>query len=159
MNFSDYAAQDAVGIACLIKAKEVSAQEVTETAMIANEKLAAAALRKLRQAGVQIALDDFGTGFSSLALLHKFPFDSLKIDHSFVSRMTSERRSLDIVASTLLMAERLGLKTVAEGVEDQATLDCLAEIGCNMVQGYYLGRPAPTLLQTASGSQKICQVA
>lgn len=133
--------------------------EVTETAMIANEKLAAAALRKLRQAGVQIALDDFGTGFSSLALLHKFPFDSLKIDHSFVSRMTSERRSLDIVASTLLMAERLGLKTVAEGVEDQATLDCLGEIGCNMVQGYYLGRPAPTLQQTASGTQKICQVA
>lgn len=115
--------------------------EVTETAMIANEKLADIALRTLGQAGVTVALDDFGTGFSSLALLHKFSFDKLKIDHSFVSRMRDDRRSMDIVASTVLMAERLGLQTVAEGVEDEPTLSCLREIGCDLVQGFHLGRP------------------
>ena len=96
--------------------------EVTETAMIANEKLADIALRTLGQAGVTVALDDFGTGFSSLALLHKFSFDKLKIDHSFVSRMRDDRRSMDIVASTVLMAERLGLRhypvlVTATGIE------------------------------------------
>lgn len=115
--------------------------EVTETAMIANEKTAAGALQKLRKAGLSIALDDFGTGFSSLSLLHKFPFTKIKIDHSFVRRLAIEQRSLDIVASTILMADRLGLDTVAEGVEDEETLQRLAGIGCKMVQGYLLGRP------------------
>ncbi|WP_084398601.1 EAL domain-containing protein [Henriciella aquimarina] len=117
--------------------------EVTETAMIANEKLADTALRQLAGAGLSIALDDFGTGFSSLSLLHKFSFSKLKIDHSFVRRMTQDARSRDIVESTILMADRLGLQTVAEGVEDQETLEFLHRIGCDLVQGFHLASPQP----------------
>lgn len=133
--------------------------EVTETAMIANEKLADAALRVLAAEGVSIALDDFGTGYSSLSLLHKFSFSKLKIDHSFVSRMLEDNRSRDIVATTILMAERLGLQTVAEGVEDEATLELLRRAGCHMVQGYHLARPAPDFLPEAGMVREVAAVA
>lgn len=133
--------------------------EVTETAMIANEKLADGALRKLASAGLSIALDDFGTGFSSLSLLHKFSFTKLKIDHSFVSRMEKDRRSRDIVASTVLMAERLGLCTAAEGVENAETLELLRQTGCDLVQGFYLAKPSAEIQLGAEGRDRFSAVA
>ena len=121
--------------------------EVTETAMIADEKYADAALRALAEEGLSIALDDFGTGFSSLSVLHKFSFSKLKIDNSFVRRMADDPRSRDIVESTMLMADRLGLQTSAEGVEDARTLQMLREAGCDLVQGFYLARPQAELFR------------
>lgn len=119
--------------------------EVTETAMIADETFADSALRMLADEGLSIALDDFGTGFSSLSVLHKFAFSKLKIDHSFVRRMKDDSRSRDIVESTILMADRLGLQTAAEGVEDEETLSILRNAGCELVQGFLLARPGADL--------------
>ena len=124
--------------------------EVTETAMIANEKLADAALRTLTAEQISVALDDFGTGFSSLSVLHRYSFSKLKIDHSFVRRMVSDQRSRDIVDSTILMANRLGLQTVAEGVEDADTLHLLRQAGCDLVQGYHFAKPGPEFLPVAA---------
>ena len=95
--------------------------EVTETAMIANEKLAAAALRKLRQAGGQIALDDFGTGFSSLAYVHRLPIDALKVDRSFVRDLPRNEKSANVLRSILNLCENMGLDCIVEGVETSST--------------------------------------
>ena len=119
--------------------------EVTETAMISNEKLAETSLRTLSAEGIAISLDDFGTGYSSLSLLHKLSFNKLKIDNSFVRSMTKDNRSRDIVESTILMASQLGLATCAEGVEDEKTLRMLEQAGCDLVQGFFLARPGPGL--------------
>lgn len=132
--------------------------EVTETAMIAEEKYADSTLRMLAAEGLTIALDDFGTGFSSLAVLHRYAFSKLKIDHTFVRRMTDDARSRDIVESTILMADRLGLQTAAEGVEDAKTMDLLRAAGCDLVQGFHLARPDAAFYQSrpVAATQAAC---
>jgi EAL domain-containing protein (putative c-di-GMP-specific phosphodiesterase class I) len=115
--------------------------EITEGAMIADINKTMAVLNLLNNAGIQLAIDDYGTGFSSLAYLKKLPVNILKIDKSFVLGMTRDKHDNSIVHSTIELAHNLGLKVVAEGVEDKATIDLLAEMGCEIAQGYYFSRP------------------
>lgn len=120
--------------------------EITETTLLRSTSRAHFVLGELRRRGVRVALDDFGTGHSSLANLATFEVDSLKIDRSFV--LSDDRRSQAIVATIIDLAHRLGLEVVAEGVETQAQHDALVSAGCDLLQGYLLGRPtAPDRLQ------------
>jgi diguanylate cyclase (GGDEF)-like protein len=117
--------------------------ECTETIFIEDSEKMLSTLHKLKQIGVQIALDDFGTGYSSLSYLRSFPFDIVKIDRSFVSDLDASTSCSVIVQAVILIAGSLGIKTVAEGVETEAQLKLLKLLGCNDVQGYLLGVPAP----------------
>jgi EAL domain-containing protein (putative c-di-GMP-specific phosphodiesterase class I) len=92
---------------------------------------------------VSAAIDDFGTGYSSLTYLKHLPVDTLKIDKSFVRQLATDPSDLAIVRSVVELGHNLGLKVVAEGVEDSAAWDQLAQLGCDMAQGYFLARPAP----------------
>ncbi|HEX8204962.1 MAG TPA: EAL domain-containing protein [Solirubrobacteraceae bacterium] len=117
--------------------------EVTEGAVMTDAEGAASILRGLTGLGIGvIAIDDFGTGYSSLARLHELPLDTLKIDQSFVMRM-AEDGDASIVSSIVELAHALGLKVIAEGAEDDATIDRLAALGCDYVQGYGLTKPLP----------------
>jgi EAL domain-containing protein (putative c-di-GMP-specific phosphodiesterase class I) len=93
--------------------------------------------------GVQLAIDDFGTGYSSLSYLHRFPFDTLKVDQSFVSSMIKNPDSHAIVQAIVSLAQNLGLKIVAEGIEQVEQLTLLRELNCEYGQGYYMSRPLP----------------
>lgn len=117
--------------------------EITESSLMADPDQVMKTLNQLRAMGVGIAIDDFGTGHSSLAYLKRLPVDELKIDKSFVANMVKDENDLVIVRSTIDLGHNLGLRVVAEGVEDQATWDKLAALGCDIAQGYYLGRPMP----------------
>ncbi len=117
--------------------------EVTESAMMADPTRAKAVLARLHRMGVLIAIDDFGTGYSSLAYLKELPVDKVKIDRSFVRDMAHNERDACIVRSVIDLGHNLGLRVVAEGVEDRATLELLASWGCDLAQGYYIGRPMP----------------
>jgi c-di-GMP-specific phosphodiesterase len=110
--------------------------EVTESDVMHDPAAAARVLEALRDAGAAIALDDFGTGFSSLSYLAKLPFDTLKVDRSFVLTMRDEASSEKIVRAILTLGRDLGLDVIAEGVEDQGLADRLAALGCQMGQGY-----------------------
>jgi EAL domain-containing protein (putative c-di-GMP-specific phosphodiesterase class I) len=133
--------------------------EVTEGAVMSDAEGAAEVLRGLTALGIGvIAIDDFGTGYSSLARLHELPLDTLKIDQSFVMRMAREGDA-SIVLSIVELAHALGLKVIAEGAEDEATIERLAALGCDYVQGYGLTRPLPSdefgrWLSVASGSDR-----
>ena len=115
--------------------------EVTETSMMQNIQSVVSNLKKLTQVGCRIALDDFGTGYSSLAYLSRLPFHELKIDQSFITHILSNSNDLRIVENTLKLAQALNLETVAEGIEDVATLQAIIQLGCERVQGYYCGKP------------------
>jgi diguanylate cyclase (GGDEF)-like protein len=117
--------------------------EVTESLLMADRERAERVLGRLRDQGVGVAIDDYGTGYSSLAYLAELPVTELKLDRAFVAGMTASWRAESIVISTLHLAHALGLALVAEGVEDQETLDALAGLGCDVVQGYHLSRPLP----------------
>ena len=117
--------------------------EITESQVMADPERAAAVLQALRDIGVRISIDDFGTGYSSLSQLKRLPVDELKIDRTFVFGMTEDSDDAVIVRSTVELAHNLGLQVVAEGVEDEATWDELARLGCDLAQGYYLSRPLP----------------
>jgi len=118
--------------------------EITETALLLHGAPALAELRLLRDMGVRVALDDFGTGYSSLAHLRSFPFDKIKIDGSFVQDALRRPECAAVVRAVAELGRRLGVTTVAEGVETQAHLACARAEGCTEVQGYALGRPAPS---------------
>jgi diguanylate cyclase (GGDEF)-like protein/PAS domain S-box-containing protein len=115
--------------------------EVTETALLQDIDDARDALVELAGLGVHVALDDFGTGYSSLAHLLKFPVDVIKIDRSFVSQLGTEGPGNQIVAAVTAMAHVLGMTVVAEGIETDAHLQHLVDLGCDNGQGYLLGRP------------------
>jgi EAL domain-containing protein (putative c-di-GMP-specific phosphodiesterase class I) len=115
--------------------------EITETLMVENPDQAATALHQLKALGVSVAMDDFGTGFSSLGYLHQFPLDTLKIDQIFVANMQRSESSLRIVHSIVRLAEALELDMVAEGIEDQARLAALRDMGCQYGQGFFMSRP------------------
>jgi diguanylate cyclase (GGDEF)-like protein len=115
--------------------------EVTETAIMADPVRAHAILRELHDLGVTLSIDDFGTGYSSLAYLKFLAVDELKIDKSFVRHMNDNPNDLTIVRAVIDLAHNLGLKTVAEGIEDQGTLKRLSDLGCDVAQGYHLARP------------------
>jgi diguanylate cyclase (GGDEF)-like protein len=125
--------------------------EVTEGALMEDPEEAMATLEKLRDLGVTLSVDDFGTGYSSLSQLRKLPVQELKIDKSFVLKLDSEPQDQLIVRSTIDMAHGLGLKVVAEGIENLKAWQLLQGWGCNLGQGFYLSRPvsADHLVETA----------
>jgi EAL domain-containing protein (putative c-di-GMP-specific phosphodiesterase class I) len=118
--------------------------ELTETLAIANMEKARSFAKRLRDLGCGLALDDFGTGFGSFTYLRHLPADYLKIDVAFVSKLASDKDDRMIVDAIVAIAARFGQRTIAEGVEDAATLEVLREAGVDFAQGFYLGRPAPT---------------
>ena len=117
--------------------------EVTEGAMMMNPKKSLEILNEFHQLGFGVSIDDFGTGYSSLAYLKNLPADEIKIDKSFVLNMASDKKDESIVKAAVDLAHTLGLKIVAEGVEDEKTLDKLAEMDCDFAQGYYMAKPMP----------------
>lgn len=118
--------------------------EITESALMHDQEQGVRLLQILRDAGVGIAIDDFGTGYSSLAYLHRLPANELKIDKSFVRSMVPDARARALVASIIDVSRHLGMRSVAEGVEDAATLELLRSLGCDHAQGYLIGEPAST---------------
>jgi diguanylate cyclase (GGDEF)-like protein len=117
--------------------------EITEGVLIGDFSRALAILRRLKDLGVKIAMDDFGTGYSSLSYLQAFPFDKIKLDRSFVSKVRTSAESATIVRAVIGLCRGLALTVVAEGVETQSELDFLVDEACDGVQGYFIGRPAP----------------
>ncbi|TDY00010.1 bifunctional diguanylate cyclase/phosphodiesterase [Thiohalophilus thiocyanatoxydans] len=117
--------------------------ELTESALMINPDKSIETLHKLHERGFSLFIDDFGTGYSSLSYLQKMAVSVLKIDKSFVQAMLSGPDSLTIVSSTIAMAHDLGLKVVAEGVENEATWNRLKTLDCDVAQGYYITRPLP----------------
>jgi diguanylate cyclase len=115
--------------------------EVTESAAVRNVEQAVAALTHWRSLGIGISIDDYGTGQSSLGYLQRLPASELKIDKSFVQNIIEDQRDTIMVRSTVALAHQLGIKVVAEGVEDAATLALLRELDCDVAQGYLIGRP------------------
>lgn len=115
--------------------------EITETLMVENFDHAKAALDKLKDLGVLIAIDDFGTGYSSLSYLHQLPFDTLKIDRVFVTNMDKSESSQRIVRSIAQLALALDMNIVAEGIEEQAQMDALRDLGCQYGQGFFMSKP------------------
>jgi diguanylate cyclase (GGDEF)-like protein/PAS domain S-box-containing protein len=115
--------------------------EVTESGVMSEPERILTSLERLRDIGVRLAIDDFGTGSSSLAYLHRLPIHACKIDRSFVRRLTSEASSVAIVRATIELAHALNLRVVAEGVEDNATLEVLRAMGCDRAQGFFISEP------------------
>lgn len=115
--------------------------EITETAAMADTAAVAAMLTRLRIRKVNLSLDDFGTGFSSLVELHRMPFSELKIDRAFVGTMETDRDARVIVKAIIGLAHTLGLTTVAEGVETEGAMEMLREMGCDVAQGFGIGKP------------------
>ncbi|SMF75174.1 putative bifunctional diguanylate cyclase/phosphodiesterase [Allosphingosinicella indica] len=117
--------------------------EVTESAAMASPERAIAALESWRSLGIAISIDDYGTGQSSLGYLQKLPARELKIDRSFVQTVATDQRNAIMVRSTIALAHELGMKVVAEGIEDEACLQALAAMGCDTGQGYHIAKPMP----------------
>ncbi|WP_288842951.1 EAL domain-containing protein [uncultured Deefgea sp.] len=117
--------------------------EITESCLVTQSEVVAKLIRRVRALGVGIAIDDFGTGYSSLAYLHQFDFDYLKIDQSFIARMLENIQDEAIVSAIISMASGFKVILVGEGVETEAQANRLRELGCQRVQGYFFGRPAP----------------
>jgi EAL domain-containing protein (putative c-di-GMP-specific phosphodiesterase class I) len=117
--------------------------EVTETLIMNDPIRSLDVLHLLHDLGVRLAIDDFGTGYSSLAYLRRMDVDELKIDKSFVLQLASDEGNATIVRSTIELGHNLGLRVVAEGVEDAVALEMLRTWGCDVAQGYFLSRPLP----------------
>ena len=115
--------------------------EVTESELMGELTTSLDVLTRLRLKGVRLSIDDFGTGYSSLLQLFRMPFSELKIDQSFVSKMVVDMEALAIVKACILLGEQFNMRIVAEGVEDRATKELLAELGCQVVQGYFIAKP------------------
>jgi EAL domain-containing protein (putative c-di-GMP-specific phosphodiesterase class I) len=117
--------------------------EITESAVMADVAHTIEVLWQLRRQGVRLAIDDLGVGHSSLAYLKRLPVHEVKIDKSFVLTMTDDQYDDAIVCAVVGLAHRLGMSVVAEGVETELARDRLAEIGCDVAQGYWYSRPMP----------------
>ncbi len=117
--------------------------EITESAMMEDPNKSLQILKTLRSEGVSISIDDFGTGYSSLSYLKNLPVNELKIDKSFVLNMMEDEGDAKIVKSVIDLAHNFDLAVVAEGVENQESLDQLAEMDCDLAQGFYIARPMP----------------
>jgi diguanylate cyclase len=117
--------------------------ELTEDTIMADPRRARDVLSRLDAMGIWLAIDDFGTGYSSLAYLKQLPVTTLKVDRSFVTTMSEQEENAEIVRSTIALGRNLGLRVVAEGVETDPVMDKLRQLGCDVVQGYYVSRPVP----------------
>jgi EAL domain-containing protein (putative c-di-GMP-specific phosphodiesterase class I) len=134
-------------LAALLRSTRVPADrltlEVTESSVMADPVRTASVLDRLHALGIHLSIDDFGTGYSSLSYLQRLPVDEIKIDRSFVQRMAADAADDVIVRSTVDLGHNLGLRVVAEGVEDADICDRLRRMGCDAAQGYWLSRPVP----------------
>ena len=130
-----------------LHAAGVSAQdltlEITESVLMGDSQTTLAKLHSLRELGVRIALDDFGTGYSSLSYLHRFPFDKIKIDRSFISDIGQSEDSSPIVQAVVHMAAARHMATTAEGVETEAQREVLRQLGCSQMQGWLFSPAVP----------------
>lgn len=127
--------------------------EITETALVQDLMAIQPALTSFRVMGISVAIDDFGTGFSSLSYIHQMAPDTIKIDRSFVRRLSEDPVALSIVRTIIELCRNIGAQSVAEGVETQQQLNLLRDIGCDEIQGYYFGKPqAADKLVHAKGS-------
>jgi len=115
--------------------------EVTEGVLVSGYANVETCLNEFNQRGIRIAMDDFGTGYSSLSYLRQYPFDTLKVDKSFVQDINTDNSDRELVSAAICMGHGLNMKVVAEGIETQQQLDLLNGLGCDIGQGYYLGRP------------------
>jgi EAL domain-containing protein (putative c-di-GMP-specific phosphodiesterase class I) len=118
---------------------------------MSDPETAAVTLGALRSLGVQLGIDDFGTGQSSLSYLQRFPIDTLKIDRTFINRLTRTTKDHEIVQAIVSFAHNLGINVVAEGVESTQQLDALVSMGCEYIQGYQ----SPSLLDGANAEQML----
>jgi diguanylate cyclase len=116
--------------------------EITETSIITDFERSQAVIGELRDIGVVVSIDDFGAGFTSLASLSRLAVGEVKLDRSFLTTIEQRPNSRALVQATIELAHALGLNVVAEGVEEAETLTTLTRLGCDLAQGYYLGRPA-----------------
>jgi EAL domain-containing protein (putative c-di-GMP-specific phosphodiesterase class I) len=117
--------------------------EITESVLLSHNAHNVGILRKLRDLGARISMDDFGTGYSSLSYLRSFPFDSIKIDKSFIRDLPSDANAAAIVRAITAMGTSLGMGVIAEGVERSDQLSQLQDEGCASVQGYLFSEPRP----------------
>jgi diguanylate cyclase len=118
--------------------------ELTETSIITEFDRSKAVIEELRGLGLVVSIDDFGTGFTSMAHLTSLAVGELKLDRTFITSLADQQgRDLQLVRATIDLGHALGLRVVAEGIEDQATLDLLSELGCDVAQGYRIGKPKP----------------
>ena len=119
--------------------------EITETTIIEDFQACKRVIEQLRSMGIAVSIDDFGAGFTSLAYLGSLAVSEVKLDRSFITGLAAEGRERDreLVRATIDLGHALGLRVVAEGIEDHGSLDMLASMGCDVAQGYYMGRPAP----------------
>ncbi|MBN2397701.1 MAG: EAL domain-containing protein [Deltaproteobacteria bacterium] len=115
--------------------------EITETALLENDRQTIKTLKALKKLGVGLHLDDFGKGYSSLSYLHHFPIDVLKIDRMFVQKLNGDPRKTGMVRSIMAMAHNRGMEVIAEGIETSSQLRCLKEMACEQGQGFFLSRP------------------
>lgn len=134
--------------------------EITESSLFADIDQARTIVTSLKNQGVRLALDDFGTGFSSLAHLRTLPFDMIKVDRSFVSNIHSNKESVAIVRAVTTLADALSVPVLVEGIESEATHAIVLELGCEIGQGWYFGKPMPAehalqLITQASRDQAI----
>jgi EAL domain-containing protein (putative c-di-GMP-specific phosphodiesterase class I) len=117
--------------------------EITESGFMEEPVNAQKVLDRLAELGVRLSIDDYGTGYSSLSYIMRLPVQELKIDQSFIARMASDEEISMIVRSTIDLGHNLGLKVVAEGVEDRAAWNLLRSLGCDDAQGFFMSRPLP----------------
>jgi diguanylate cyclase len=130
--------------------------EITETVIIDDFERSREVIERLRDMGIVVSIDDFGSGFTSLAYLASLMVGELKLDRTFITELSTigGGRDLDIVRATINLGHEMGLRVVAEGIEDVATLDLLSELGCDRAQGYYISRPAPASKLSFKANQR-----
>ena len=124
--------------------------EVTESSIMKDPETALGTLRRLKLMNIGLEIDDFGTGYSSLSYLQRLPFDTVKIDRSFIKELGAGAESSEIVRTIIELARSLEMEVVAEGVETQEQLQKVTTMGCDFVQGYYFAKPAGALRTQAS---------
>jgi EAL domain-containing protein (putative c-di-GMP-specific phosphodiesterase class I) len=119
--------------------------EITETTIITDFLRAQAVILQLRDLGIVVSIDDFGAGFTSLAYLSSLAVGELKLDRTFITSLNAEGngREMELVRATINLGHDMGLRVVAEGIEDVETLDLLGDLGCDLAQGYFISRPSP----------------
>jgi len=133
--------------------------EVTESMIMEHTSTVLDAMDRLQKAGVHIHIDDFGTGYSSLSYLHSFPINALKIDRSFIARISAGHENQEIVQTIIALAQNLKLDVIAEGLELQHQLSAIKDLGCGFGQGYLISKPLPVeALENWIASEKTCQV-
>ena len=124
--------------------------ELTESSLIKNTEEVCAVLTQLRALGIKLSMDDFGTGYSSLSYLHRFPFDTLKIDRSFIKDIAQKNDQLRLTQTIIHLANDLGMEVIAEGIETREQFEQLQQLQCPYGQGYYFAKPL-----TAQEAEKV----